>query len=141
MMQNIPSLLAGAQPSREQQARFAIERNESRRIVPAGDDLRGQGQRVAAATAGFAVDSAALTAGRRYYWRVIDAGGGTSYMRTKLAGGAEVATNASRPLLTGDEGYLFVPADGSWDTVSFLAPNLTAVLYLIESREKEEDLL
>ena len=140
-VENISSKLTGAQPSREQLVRFDILRNQTRRTVPAGDDFRDQGQRLAAATAGTAVDSTALTPGKRYKFRLIDAGGGTSYIRTKVSGAVTAATNASWPLVTTDEGYLYCPLDGSWTAISFLAPNLTAFLHIMESRTLEEDRL
>ena len=70
----------------------------------------------------------------------LDAGAAISFMRTTTAGGAD-ATNAAFPLEDSNEGYLYPPKDGTWTVVSFLAPNLTASLNIIEAREKEEGLL
>lgn len=144
-MKDVNGAISGSQPGKEKGVDWDLSRNQARRSVPAGDDLRGDGQRLAAATASTAVFSSVLTPGTRYKWRCIDGAPGNAglhhYFRTSVGTGTPASATNGYPVHNGDEGYFYVPQDGAWTTISFCATNLTGFLHLIEAREKEESLL
>lgn len=123
-----------------------VDQGQSRHFasrVPSynGDDMRGAGIRLVAATAGTAVNSPQLVAGKRYKWRYDDWSGvpQNGYMRTTLASAPAAAAATDFPMVTGDDGYLFVPPDGEWDTVSALMLDFDGIMRLVQSDEKDED--
>jgi hypothetical protein len=138
-MQSFAELTQGAQPGSEKRVDWELMRRLIRRAVPVGDDFRGAGIRVRPATAATSVTSAALSRGVRYKWRYIDGGGGVAFMRTCLSTAPAAAAVTDWPLVGNEQGYLYVPEGGAWDSVSFLGANLLDSLHLMRSDEKIED--